>query len=574
MLLSTVMTPFSGRYFSRAGQAAPGIFCLAYLVFFALPLILYSHNESEFHSGFLNILRHAVSPALAVLAVLLIFIPLLPEAIFIRIQSLVTAVVLLVYVQSAFLVWDYGPFNGEPIDWNVHAARGIADGTIWIVFLCTAVLFCRRVETVRKPVILFVTLASAIAVAVSALSEDMKFITQPQNSEADDVFRLSKEKNVLVIVLDSFTSPAFESALREYPDLEEPFRDFVFFPDTLAAFSTTAPSIPAILTGVEYDNSEPLKQYMARVLGEKSLPALLGSRGFMVSVMSLPQLCPRMQQPCFRLGKVVSTDSWKIESQEMLELFDISLFRSLPQFLKKMVYNEQRWLVQRIFSRRGGPASHFNSVRFAEIFGRSARADAERPVFKFLHIMIPHSPFRFDAGCNAVEKGSKGISKKEQYQAQAVCSLRLVETMMEALRRLDIYDKTMVVVTADHGYAQRYIPQDRSAGVPILEQALPLLLIKPFESSMNKMAVSWAPASLIDIPRTITEALNMDTELGGESILELSPGAVRTRRYRSYGWHDEFWGEAYLPKMQEFEVAGNARDSASWKKGRKLAPVE
>ena len=558
------------RYLSRYSKVLVPLSCLGFVVFVSTPFALYVRNEAEFQSGILDMLRHEGLPIVCGVLLLSGLLALIPQVLFPLLSALLAALVLLVYVQGTFLVRDYGPFNGEPIDWPAYAVWSRIDTVIWLSCLVLCALFHRRLSRALMPLVVFVALASGVTLLSESTRGEYRLMTPPQRDEQRGIFRLSGQKNVIEIVLDTFSSPAFDAVRAAHPDIAVALKDFTFYPDTTGSFTTTAPSLPAILSGIEYDNTEPMKDFLARVLPAASLPALLDQNRFGVSVMSLPQLCRPLQQPCYKLGKVISGDARKVERQELLELLDISLFRVLPQPLKQAVYNNQRWFLQRILTRRISPAGHYHSFRFAEVFARSLSIDADTPQYKFFHLALPHAPFRFDADCSVVEKGST-LPQKAQYEGQAACALRLVVRMLEALKAAGVYEQTMVLVHADHGYVQRFLSYDRGKELPIIEQAMPLLLIKPFAASQEMLSISQAPASLVDIPKTVADALRLENTFPGESLLSLREDAQRTRSYRSYGWRDDFWDDAYLPKMQQYDITGNVREVASWKRGIKLA---
>ena len=372
-------------------------------------------------------------------------------------------------------------------------------------------------------------------------------------------------------MLDAFVAPGFEAIIRRSPELRRAFSDFVLYPDTLAAFSTTSPSIPALLSGIEYDNSEPIKRFLRRALGEASLPAVLERSGYQVDVMSLPQFCPILKQSCTSLGKVAARDPMQEERGELLELLDAALFRALPQALKKAVYRNQRWFLQRLLSDGGSPRALFNSLRFVDVFERSAASSASRPTFKFMHLMLPHPPYRFNARCEPAPRAKE--PEKKKYEDQAACALRLAERMLSTLKTLGIYDRSTIVITADHGYSVHYLPFQRPKQLPIMEQALPLFMLKGEGAAgqADGPSISRTPVHLSDLPKTAADILLVEADLPGESVLKLAPGAARVRRYRSYGWRNEFWRRDYLPTMREFLISGDARDAAAWQPGRLLA---
>ncbi len=560
------------HYKSRVLAAGLTFAALGYCIFLAAPLLVFSQNDAEFNAGFAGVIMHLV-PALAGAVIALTLIAaLIPARGFRLLIALLVTVLFLFYVQSGFLVWGYGPFYGEPVKWEKFSTAGLVDTSVWVLGLVLGLLGRNIIVRNYQAILLFCVLAFTFSACVEAFREKPRFRSEVKESRSDSIFQFSREKNVLIIILDTFSTPAFEVVSQGSPEIRKDFADFTFFRNTLASFTTTAASVPSILTGIEYDNQIPYKKFLTEVLAEKSLPSVFLSRGYQSDVMSMTQLCARIKGACHSLNRVVARDIGSVERRELLELLDVTLFRVLPQPLKKRVYNNEKWLVQRIFAAGGSPRSLFNSVGFWDVFERQADAAAEKPTFKFLHFMLPHPPCRFDSRCNVKPPG-KGKPRKEDYEEQAACSIQLMRRMISTLKRVGAYENTFVIVAADHGYAQRYIPFKNDRGLPAPEQAMPLLLMKPFgKSSVAEMTVSNAPAMLKDIPRTVAEAAGIMDVFPNESLLSLSEGMPRKRHYRSYGWNDAAWGRTYLPKMAEYAISGDVRDPASWNRSGTFAP--
>lgn len=560
------------NYKSRVLAAGLTFAATAYCIFIAVPLLMFSQNDAEFNAGFVDIILHFVPVLVAAVTAASLVTAAIPARGFRIILALLVTVLVLLYLQSSFLVWGYGPFYGEPIKWERFSRAGLIDTSVWSLGLVLGLLGRNILVRNYKAIVLFCTLAFTFSAGIEAFREKPRLRSEVKESKSDSIFAFSRDKNVLIVILDTFSSPAFEAISQGSPETRRDLSDFTFFRNTLTSFTTTAASIPSILTGIEYDNKVPYKKFLTEVLADKSLPSVLLSKGYQSDVMSMTQLCARIKGACHSLNRVVARDIGSVEWRELLELLDVTLFRVLPQPLKKRVYNNEKWLLQRVFAEGGSPRSLFNSVGFWEVFERQANTAAEKPTFKFLHFMLPHPPCRFDSQCN-VRPAEKGKPSKEAYEGQAACGIQLVRKMISTLRRTGAYDNTFIIVAADHGYVQRYIPFKNNSGLPVPEQAMPLLLVKPFgKTSASEMTVSNAPAMLKDIPKTVAEALGIDNSFPNESLFSLTEGMQRVRHYRSYGWNDDAWGRTYLPKMAEYAISGDVRDPASWSRSGTFAP--
>jgi hypothetical protein len=163
---------------------------------------------------------------------------------------------------------------------------------------------------------------------------------------------------------------------------------------------------------------------------------------------------------------------------------------------------------------------------------------------------------------------------------QAACSVEHVIAFLDALRRHGLYDASLIILHADHGYWK--LPGSKShVGLRNLEVAddtlglsgedfaqivsasAPLLAIKPPHSS-GPLSISSAPAALTDIPATLSALLALDEPFGGKSVFTIGPGESRTRRFFYY--HDlNREGDDFFDQLEEYAVRGPLRDRASWR---------
>jgi len=153
------------------------------------------------------------------------------------------------------------------------------------------------------------------------------------------------------------------------------------------------------------------------------------------------------------------------------------------------------------------------------------------PTLYFLHIMMPHTPWRFygsgrlydlpntifytDSGNNT--EGGEWMAKLSEYRflLQAQYTDQLLGDIFSQLKSLGIWDPLLVVVTADHGYS--FQPNTKSR---VIETATinsiayaPLLIKRPLQKSggiddSNLMAHDLLPtiAQILDVPIAWTVA--------------------------------------------------------------------
>ena len=88
---------------------------------------------------------------------------------------------------------------------------------------------------------------------------------------------------------------------------------------------------------------------------------------------------------------------------------------------------------------------------------RDNRGQRHAPVYTLVHVLTPHVPVVTDADCNY------GLNKTpipEDYANQARCALSAVQALFDRLRALDLYDRSAIIVTSDHG-EDLFMPEDQ-----------------------------------------------------------------------------------------------------------------
>ncbi len=86
-----------------------------------------------------------------------------------------------------------------------------------------------------------------------------------------DEFEMSKDENVIILLMDSFDASVFDEVMKDNPVYKDVFEDFTYFSDTLGGYPFTTRSIPLILSGEWYENQEPFEDYLNKVYQEAEL---------------------------------------------------------------------------------------------------------------------------------------------------------------------------------------------------------------------------------------------------------------------------------------------------------------
>jgi hypothetical protein len=157
-------------------------------------------------------------------------------------------------------------------------------------------------------------------------------------------------------------------------------------------------------------------------------------------------------------------------------------------------------------------------AQFAEFVASIGPRD--RPSVHFLHILLPHIPYRylpsgriyfeqsqFGSRTNAWEDEWWVIQHYQQHLLQVGFADTLLGTLLARLREVGLYDRALIVVTSDHGVSfwpgeSHRFPWRSSHAEDVL--SIPLLIKSPHQREGN---VSLRNVETIDILPTITHEL-------------------------------------------------------------------
>jgi Sulfatase len=375
-----------------------------------------------------------------------------------------------------------------------------------------------------------------------------------------------RRPHALLLVLDelpgdSLLDPSGRIDAGRYPNFAELAADSTWFPNAYSTYDSTTKAVPLILDGLRpVAGSEPDRRWHPR-----SIFTALGRSGYRV-----------------------------VAAEEATALCAPSLCRGgharRPAIMPRLL--------------RGRPE------RFAR-FVRSIRA-GRRPTFWMKHVLLPHGPYVYLPSGARTRSGPQDLipdmnstlgfhdpyltrHNEQRYLLQLGFVDRLLGRLLRRLKAAGIYDDTLIVVTADHGFAwQVGVATRRSVSPSNIHELTtgPLLVKRPGQRAAHR---SEAYAQTLDVAPTIADVLGVRlgyrthghsvfsrtvrrrrgvavTTRDFSAIVRISGrrwqarrGAVVRRRLRQLGWGD--WQSLYTGigphrELLDRRVAGLARAAA------------
>jgi arylsulfatase A-like enzyme/Tfp pilus assembly protein PilF len=238
--------------------------------------------------------------------------------------------------------------------------------------------------------------------------------------------------------------------------------------------------------------------------------------------------------------------------------FDAAHHPYLPQLLKEAGYQTGAAVSAFILRRATGLASGFDlyddeiasgpdadtSQRPGAVTAQRAldwvRGRGDKPFFLFLHLYEPHTPYDPPEPFATRYKGSL-------YDGEIATADSIVGTVVRELKRLEIYDRAIVVLLSDHGEGLGEHGEEQH-GFFLYRETLqvPLLLKLPGGERSGTTVAS--PAELVDVVPTLLALTGLARPAGldGQSLLALpGPEAPPRRIYAEtffprlhYGWSE------------------------------------
>lgn len=436
--------------------------------------------------------------------------------------------------QGNWMKYNLGLLDGHEIIWDTFNNQLYFELFVWFLII-GLFLYFRRFIYIHLISILSLLLIFQFSTTVSNVfynkySSHSKSLYYKTNNE----FKFSSSKNIVLIILDSFRSEAFSQILLRHPEYNEVFKDFIFYQDAIGGYPTTLPSIPLILTGKYYDNSQEITKFIAnnRV---NAFPLLLKKNGFIIESYSFA--------PYY--GDIYDNISNKIpfsyKKSMLYEQYIITGIRYAPLFFKRFFINQYY---------EGQNYIHQDIVAFANRTNETKVVD-QQPTFKLIHLSGAHPPFHLDTNLNRIDSG---------YIEQASASLRAVSELITKLKKVGAYDNSLIMIIGDHGSVQPW----EYEGTTLTYMAQPLMLAKQINQHLDEIQFSDAKVTISDIPKTIADEIDIKNSYPGYSIFKPIPDS-RPRKWFYYAWKESNWFTKYLPELYEFKILGAGNQRSSYK---------
>ena len=421
------------------------------------------------------------------------------------------------------------------------------------------------------------------------------------------VFHLSREgNNVVFIFLDRAFSYYFPSIQAQFPEMQEQFKGFVFYPNTLSFGDNTLYGAPPMMGGYEYTPDMMNARTYERLVDKHNeallvLPRLFLNSGYSVTLTDPPfsnykpaDFSPftpypemRVMQHCGKFSiqyKNEFTDvlNWDKEYESFvikkrLPLF--SIFKTMLPIGRKTLYGGGAY-----FQKEENPQDTDVFIdSYAQLYYLKELTDFEAKgnTYTYISNETTHEPVflqapKYEPRSEVTDTSipldtipSINDYDRKHYHANAA-TLRQLGIWFEELQEAGVYDNTRIIVVADHGgrmYSSYF--DGFSGNMSDYSRFSPLMLFKDFDSNgeyvIDDSFMTHADAPLLaiqdlDVPSTNPFTKkdmfeSMDKEhvkvYSGPFNIRDNPGNVfKPYLSKSFSVHDSIFEESNWTRLE------------------------
>ncbi len=437
------------------------------------PFEIYLTNMSFFAFSGRYLVLPVLMAGLAMIIALTGFLILLKGKIYNYAVSFILSITVAGYLQGNVFNVDHGSLDGAEVVWQNFKGPALLGLLLWggLILLPLAVQYFSRKLWRRGVTILSLVLIVAQTVALGTLIARPiidKAFADASNSgflTRDGIYTVSKQKNVIVFMLDRFDKTYADHQLEgdssigkeADPAIAEGLRGFTFYENFTGSYTRTYPSVTYLLTGVKTDYSLPVMDYLEKAWRETTFLSDIKQAGYDCRIYS--ELNYMGGQTAFLKEEADNTGipTGKIPAGKILSaMYNLSAYRYLPEFMKPYFHTYTGDLsYSYLYSNQEGSVPYgIDDLRFREdLLNQGLSADPNsKGTFLFYHLQGSHDPFTMDGNGDKASFSNFYEGRFEQTKG----NLKTIFAYIDMLKEMGVYEDTTIIITADHGYTGYY----------------------------------------------------------------------------------------------------------------------
>lgn len=515
------------------------------LLFSAIELYFGNLEKFDFYLG--EFVGAITILAVVVALINALILSLLRGKIFDLFLSLELGILLAAYLQGNFLNLELGELDGASIGWSQYAVHGIINLVVWFVIILLPLVvryFSKKVWTkvvMWTPLLLsFVQVIAMVTLFVSNGSQVVGQREYKKYLSTEGQYELSSDENIVVFIVDYLDKTDIDDLQAQNSDYLAQMADFTYFDDYIGNWYSTFPAVVQMFTGDKYEPGETRKTYFTRAWerGQNELFADINNADYQIKfyedAISVYDDAREFGQSVINIGETTK-ENVNVNLNAIVKGFvKISAYKYAPHALKASFWVSTEILSEAVTIQADDKYVLRDHEFYRGLLDGELSLHEGKNDFIVYHFRGAHPPYyTSDAGYDA--------TRSEAVDA----SFELINEYLNKMKELGVYDKSTIIVTADHGNTAEKV----NNGEEMFPVVVPLF-IKPQNQTNSVMEVNHAMGSHENFRATLCEAAGIDTDKYGVSVWNAPE-------------NDEVVREFYWPS-DRYIVVGTAHDKDNW----------
>lgn len=484
------------------------------------PLEIYASNVDEFAFSIADFFPIFLVIMLVMVCLGAVILSFLPKKISKICNVLIFAFSFVAYVQNMFLNKKLMQNDGSKMVWSELKSYSIINAFTWIIILSLIIIVAYFTkENFEKIVIYtsaFLTIIQLIAVISLLLANQWQKPWETRYSmSGEHQYDLAKNNNVIVLILDRYSNGCFDMLCEEDRSVQDFYKDFTYYNNCDSHYNYTYVALPHILTAHPFDPYE--EGWKEEVWMSEECTYFydtLHTNDYQCNFYSNIEAYGMFGDMANVVGKIdnASRVPLHVDNFLIVRLFEkMTLYKYVPYLLKPK-FEVMTDSFRGTAGYEEDVSDYQNGVFYNKLIERGLKVSNEIDnQVTFIHIEGVHEPYTTGADGSLVDESVSNLHTTQMGIHQ------IMQEYISQLKEMGMYDNSVIIVTADHGWAPTYTdPQ-------------PVFLIKQANEFHDELQVSTAPISHDDMLATILDVLGFDYEKSGTSIYDWNDGDMRER---------------------------------------------
>lgn len=552
-----------------------GAAVLAFVFTFIMfgPFELYIANMSYLVFGIKQLLPPIIIAGIIILAVFTVLFALLRGKIFNAVVSIVIGITIAGYIQGNYINIDHGTLDGTGIVWQDFKWQMLVNLFVWAAIILVPVIFCYFSRDIWKSFVSIVSLVlvamqvfGAVYLVIKSAYQINSNISDDGYFECSEQFKVSKNKNTIVFLLDRMDKKYMDELLKRDPELCEKLSGFTYYKNFTGSYSRTFPSVAYLLSGVKYDYDIPSAEYMKKAMSESNFFGALQAAGYESRLYTDTQYVTGSVESFNGTVKNAKSTEGKAKPMKILSaMLNLSAYRYSPEAMKPYFHIYTDNIAQKyIFGNKDGSIYTVDDAEFYAAFRKKGITTEDNAgSFVFYHLQGAHDPFTMNEKGEAVTLDY--LSYEESMYKQIRGDFKMILSYIKQLKAAGVYDNTTIIITADHGRTGTAPSLEEATGENYGERVLTLLIKEAGADTKQPLKTSMKQVCQANLHKTFLRSMGVNYEDDGVRAIEDIGEDEEITRYFYMSGSNSLKASRDV-NLITYEIKGDANDFSNWKR--------